>query len=308
MLPVAGKPAIFHIIDKVKENGIEDFVIVTGYKRQLIESETLKAYPNLNFEFVQQQQQKGPGHAVFMARDSFNKGEAMLLVFTDTLYHGSLASVLKSEYPVIGVYEVDNPGQFGVIALDEAREFITGFYEKPDNPTSKLAMPGVNYFPEPEKLFNALKYIIENDIKTRNEYHITDAFSYMVKENNIAMKYFKIDGWYDCGTLDAIIDTNRVMLSKAGSRIDGEVSSSEIVEPVYVASGATVENCKLGPYVSVGPGTKIENSSVSYSVFDRDCKIQAATLKDSLIGRRVLVKNYKGTLIAGDDCRLIQNL
>ena len=94
MLPVAGKPSIFHIIDRAAKAGVKDFVIITGYLRELMESEILAAYPNLKIEFVEQKEQLGLGHAIYMAGTKFSKDDSMLLIYGDTLFEGGLALIL----------------------------------------------------------------------------------------------------------------------------------------------------------------------------------------------------------------------
>ena len=147
MLPVAGKPSIFHIIDRAAKAGVKDFVIITGYLRELMESEILAAYPNLKIEFVEQKEQAGLGHAIYMARGKFSPGDEMLLIYGDTLFDGDIETMMKSKDPVIGVFEVEDPRRFGVIEMGRRAND-----QEPRRETGKICVkpgdPGSELFPE----------------------------------------------------------------------------------------------------------------------------------------------------------------
>jgi glucose-1-phosphate thymidylyltransferase len=215
MLPVAGKPSIYHIIDRAAKAGVEDFVIITGYLRELMESEILAAYPKLKIQFVEQKEQLGLGHAIYMARDKFAADDSMLLIYGDTLFEGDIETMMKSASPVIGVFEVPDPKRFGVIEKGEGQT-ITNLVEKPEKFVSNLAIPGVNYFPRSAELFAALEHIVSNNIRTKNEYQATDAFQYMLKEKKTVFIWQILTAWDDAGTLEAILDTNKIILSRRG--------------------------------------------------------------------------------------------
>ncbi len=301
MLPVAGKPTIFHIIEKAFSVGIKDFVIITGYLRELMESEILAAYPELNIRFVEQKEQKGLGHALYQAKDVVRQEDGLLVIYGDTLFEADLKPVITSSVPMIGVFEVADPRRFGIIEIDKD-DFIINFIEKPQNPVTNLTLPGINYFPQAAPLFDALGKIISRDIKTKDEYQATDAYALMVKEKGIKMKYFRISSWEDAGTLEAMIETNRVMLARLGNRIEGKVTGCKINPPVYVAQGAEISGGELGPYVSIGQRTRLTNVTISDAIIDNDSEISNCTLKNSLIGRRVRADRIHGQAILGDDC------
>lgn len=319
MLTIAGKPTIYHIIDSVVQAGIKDFVIITGYLKELMESEILAAYPQLNIRFVRQEEQKGLGHACFLAREEIPQEESLLIVYGDTLFEADLKNVLQKEHSQIGVYAVEDPRRFGIVGLDEQKKFISKFVEKPDKPTSNLAIPGVNFFVQAKPLFDALEYIINADIKTKNEYQITDAFSRMLEIGH-NMETFLLDAWYDAGTLDAIFDTNRILLKKYFELKHGEPLNSQeqkdnindirvkkdkhnnnIIEPVFIHPSASVYYSNIGPYTSISADAKIFESTISNSIIDKGSVVEQSMLYNSLCGRNVKVKNIDGKLILGDD-------
>lgn len=311
MLPVAGKPTIFHIIDRAAQAGVKDFVIITGYLRELMESEILAAYPELKIQFVEQKEQLGLGHAIFMARDCFlgttlqrpdgfhaaadpvtSESPGMLLIYGDTLFEGDIETMMQAKNPVIGVFEVEDPRRFGVIEKG-AGQTITNLVEKPEKFVSNLAIPGVNFFPSAAELFGALEHIVKNDIRTKNEYQATDAFQYMLRDKKILFTWQILSAWDDAGTLDAILDTNKIILSRRGA---GKMHA--------IAADARVSASDVGQYASVSEGTEITNSTLINCIVDRGSAVRNCKLKNSLIGRNAVVENVQGTIVVGDDALL----
>jgi len=292
MLPVAGKPSIYHIIDRAAKAGVEDFVIITGYLRELMESEILAAYPKLKIQFVEQKEQLGLGHAIYMARNKFAADDSMLLIYGDTLFEGDIETMMKSATPVIGVFEVPDPKRFGVIEKGEGQT-ITNLVEKPEKFVSNLAIPGVNYFPSSAELFAALEHIVSNNIRTKNEYQATDAFQYMLKEKKTVFTWQILTAWDDAGTLEAILDTNKIILGRRGA---GKMSA--------IAADAKVVNSQLDRYASISEGAHIENSTLINCIVDRGSVIKNCKLENSLIGRNAVLENISGIIVVGDDTQV----
>lgn len=293
MLSVAGKPTIFHIIDRAEKAGVKDFVIITGYLRELMESEILAAYPHLKIEFVEQKEQLGLGHAIYTAREKFQETDSMLLIYGDTLFEGDIEKMMSSKDPVIGVFEVDDPRRFGVIEKGPGQT-ITRLVEKPEVFVSNLAIPGVNFFPSAKDLFAALDHIVSKNIRTKNEYQATDAFEFMLSEKKITFTWLALTAWDDAGTLDAILETNKIILARRGK---GQTFS--------VAKSAKVNQSHVEEFVSISDGAEILDSTLINCIVDRNAKVHNAHLKNSIIGRGAHVENVNGTLIVGDDTVII---
>ncbi len=303
MLPVAGKPTVFHIIDKVARAGVKDFVIITGYLRELMEAEILAAYPHLHISFVPQIEQKGLGHAMLLARDHFADDDTLLVVYGDTLFEANLTAIMKSTRAMIGVFEVEDPRRFGIIELDSKGDTIVNFIEKPDKPVTNLAMPGVNYFPKAGDLFRALEKVVSDNIESKGEYQATDAYQIMLRDFKLPMGYFLIDAWDDAGTLEAMLETNRQILEREGGAIlTTEIEGSEIIEPVYIAQGVVIRNSKVGPDVSIAPGCTLENVEITNSIIDIETHLKNVRTHGSLIGRYSDIFQVEGRLIIGDHC------
>ena len=305
MLPVAGRPVIYHILDKVRLLGIKNFIIVTNYLKEFIESEVLLNYPDLNIKFVEQKEMKGLGHACFQGSRDIPRDSSLLIVYGDTLFEADLSKIINSNLVYIGASNTEDPSKFGIIELDSKGEFIKSFIEKPERPPTDLAIAGVNFFPKAGLFFDALEYIINNNFKTKGEYQVTDAYDYLVKKRKVLMKHFILDGWFDCGTPNALLKTNQVLLSKKKSFLRENFQNTEIIDPIYIGENCTIKNCKIGPYTSIGAETKIKNSKITNSIIENNCQITSSFLKDSFIGSKSKIKDFSGNLILSANCQVV---
>ncbi|MBN1294137.1 MAG: NTP transferase domain-containing protein [Candidatus Latescibacteria bacterium] len=299
LLPVGSKPIIAHIVDSLIPLGCDSLVLIISPGGESISRFIEKNYPTIKVESVIQENPKGLGHAVSLAKDTVHK-EDIVVVYGDTIIDGDLSEITDCKADgLIAVKEVDDPRRFGVVNISDG--FITELEEKPSVPRSNLAIIGCNYFKSPDLLFQCLDEIIEKDIKTRGEYQITDAFQLMI-ERGQKLKAMPIEGWFDCGTPQALLETNRYMLSKERKEII--VSGSVIIPPVSIPENATVTQSIIGPYVSIGSGSIIEHSIISDSIIGAETTVKNMLLVQSLIGDNAKIKNKPKKMTIGDNSGL----
>ena len=129
LLPVAGKPILGHILDRIVESGIKDVTIVVGYMGNQVIKYVRNHY-NLNFDFVEQKKRRGLGHAVLQGLDSSD--EPVLILLGDTILDLNFYKFAQSRYNVIGVMTVEDPRRFGIVEVKD--EWVTKLVEKPENP------------------------------------------------------------------------------------------------------------------------------------------------------------------------------
>ena len=91
----------------------------------------------------------------------------------------------------------DNPKKYGVVDIDD-NSFIIKLAEKPDTFISNFAVVGIYFFINGIVLKNSIQHIINNNIKTKGEFQITDAIQNMI-ENGEKITTFDIEEWHDCG-------------------------------------------------------------------------------------------------------------
>ncbi len=301
LLLVAGKPILSHIIDDVIRLGVSSIALIVGYKGALIEEYIGENYSGTRIDFVYQEKRMGIGHAINLTEKVSNTKEPLLIILGDTIIKTDLSDVIRSSVNILGVKEVDNPRRFGVCSLDGGR--ITKLIEKPDNPPSNLALVGLYYLQKPALLFESLRELIAGGKTTRGEYQITDALQMMI-EKGAEFRPHVIEEWFDCGKVDALLDTNKHLLREAGggAAIDGSV----IIPPVHIDPGATIINSIIGPYVTIGSSTTVENSIIKDSVVGRNVLINNSLLNRSLLGSNAVVKGRFGTVNIGDSGEIIQ--
>ncbi len=280
LLKIAGKPIIHHIADVILNlPRIEKIHIVISPGQEEV-FYYLKNSLDIPVSYSVQKEQLGLGHAIYQARDDIPDGSDLFIILSDTIVYGPFEKKINERRDFVGVMQVEDPRRFGVVELDNGK--IVNMEEKPDEPKSNLAIAGVYYISNPESLFDAIAYIIENDIKTRGEYQLTDAMRYM-HENGWRPEPLMIDKWYDCGTMDALLETNKVLLEKYGS--DLKIPGSLVIPPVMIHPSADIKSSIVGPYAYIEADTHIKNSIIQNSIIYEQASVENMVVLDSIIGQ-----------------------
>ena len=106
-------------------------------------------------------------------------------------------------------------------------------------------------------------------------------------------------GWYDCGKLDTLLETNEILLRKGAAR-RADFPGVTVHDPVYIEDGVSIERSEIGPNVSIERGTKISGSRVRNSIIGRDARLSGVELEGSLLGNGVVLENFRGSASLGD--------
>ncbi len=301
---VAGKPIVQHLVEEIVSvcnEKVEEIAFIIGdFGREIEESLCnialkLDAKPKIYY----QTQPLGTAHAILCAKNSL-KGNCVV-AFADTLFKAKF-KLDKLKDGIIWVSKIDDPSSFGVVQLDTNNN-ISAFIEKPEKFVSDLAIIGIYYFNDGEYLREELQYLIDNNIKEKGEYQLTNALENMQKKGKV-FSPGRVQEWLDCGNKTATIHTNQRVLVNKGSYISkkAKLKNSKIIEPCYVSSSANIKNSVIGPYVSIGPNTEIENCKIKNTILQGDSTILNAKLYNSMIGRHVFYdsNNTKQTVSLGD--------
>jgi glucose-1-phosphate thymidylyltransferase len=298
LLHVAGKPMVAHILDELRDAGVRDFVLVIGYMGDRVRTTVSRLYPDLNIRFVEQPEQRGLGHAIYLTKDAVG-GRDAIIVLGDTLFRVDFRQVFDRHVSRIGVKEVEDPRRFGVV--DMQGDHVRGFVEKPEHPPSKLAIVGIYYIVDTPALYGALDQMIASDRSTRGEYQLTDALQTML-ERGVPMEVFQVEGWYDCGKPETLLDTNRALLDLAHKvpKLEGSV----VIPPVAVAPDAVVKDSVIGPYATVASGATILRSIIRNSIVSERAQVTGVLLDASLIGEDAIVEGVPWNLNIGDSSEM----
>ena len=207
LLCVAGKPILGHILDHLEGLDISTLSIVLGEKGESV-IDFCKKYP-YSFKYVFQEERLGLGHAIHLGAQGLT-GATMVLL-GDTIIDIDYRNFCSSGANVLAVKEVADPQRFGIVEV-KGNDVIY-VEEKPKQPRSNLAIVGLYYFQYVEKVSAAIDYLMQKNIKTKNEYQLTDALRHLL-DTGEKFKIAKIEQWYDCGTAASLLDTNRHLLKK----------------------------------------------------------------------------------------------
>ena len=302
LLHVAGKPILAHILDDLVALDVKRAVLVIGYMGELVRAYVSRAYPKLQVDYVVQEERLGLGHAVSLAAP-FADDRPLLIVLGDTIFEADLKAVLKGRVNTIGVKEVEDPRRFGVVEVD-AKGRVTKLVEKPEHPATNLAITGIYYFTHGGPLFAALEELQRKNQRTRGEFQLTDALQILVAGGE-ELRTFPVEGWYDCGKTETLLETNRILLDKLADTpaIPGTVT----LQPVFVAPGATVENCILGPHVSVAAGARLRNAVMRDSIVNENATVEDILLEGSVVGENAVVSGGFRHVNVGDSSEVQLN-
>ena len=288
LLPIAGKPIVQRLVEDISnicEEPIEEIAFVIGNFGDEVEAklrriaESIGATPKISY----QTEALGTAHAILCAKDTLD-GKT-IVAFADTLFTADF-SLDENQDGIIWVKKIEDPSAFGVVKLND-NNIITDFVEKPDHFVSDLAIIGIYYFKDGNYLKEELQYLIDNDIKDKGEYQLTNALENM-KQKGTQFTAAPVNDWLDCGNKDATVSTNQRILEIALENNNGESNVIEgIIEPCYIGDNVKFSNSVIGPYVSIGDNTIIEDSKIENSIIQTNSKIQSAHLTNSMIGNYV---------------------
>ncbi len=297
MLKVAGRPVMSYVMDDVLKLGnVEEVVYITGHLKEKVEAYTRGAY-KIPSVFIEQKVQDGTAGAIALTKSHVD--QPVLIIFVDTIFDADLSVVKDLDGDgVIWTKEVEDYQRFGVVVTD-ADGFMTKIVEKPKTPISKRANIGLYYIKNWKLLFEGIDYVLTQPAN-KGEWYLTDAFQYMI-DHGARIKVVDVAGWYDAGQLETLLDTNRVMLEKGRARRPASLGDgANIVEPVYIEDGVTIEHATVGPNVSLGAGSVVRHSIVRDAVIGTHASIEHSHIHDSFLGDNVVVHGVHGRVNAGD--------
>jgi len=296
MLRVAGKPVMQYILDDLaKLGGIEGVIYITGHLKEKVEEYARAALP-VPSVFIEQKVQDGTAGAVALARSHVDG--PVLIIFVDTIFDADLSIIETTDADgIIWTKEVEDYQRFGVVVTD-ADGNMTRIVEKPSEPISKRANIGLYYIRNWKLLYEGIEHVLANP-QNKGEWYLTDAFQYMI-DHGARIRVVDVEGWYDAGKVDTLLETNRAMLDKGRQSKPDHAPGCTIVDPVYIEEGVTLEDSTIGPNVSVSAGTVIRGSKLRDTVVGSGTRITGSRLTGSLVGDQVVLENVRGSVTVGD--------
>jgi glucose-1-phosphate thymidylyltransferase len=304
LISVAGKPIVQHLVEDLAKSysgKIDEVAFIIGDFGPVVEKQLISMAEKIGAKgsIYYQREQLGTAHAILCAQESMQG--PVIVAFADTLFKADFTFDTEQE-GIIWVKQVTDPSAFGVVKLNE-KGFITDFVEKPDVFVSNLAIIGIYYFKDAEYLRSELQFLMDNGLREKGEYQLTNALENM-KGKGTKFSTHTIEEWLDCGNKDAVVAANsRVLeIKKESATIakDLMIENSTIIPPCHIAQGVVIKNSVIGPNVTLGMACKIQNSVISNSLIQDACKISNAVLNNSMLGSSVELNHQPSELSLGD--------
>lgn len=305
LIPIAGKPIVQRLVEdivKICDQKVDEIAFIIGDFGKETEENLKEIAQNLGAKgsIYYQDEPLGTAHAILCAKPSLSGN--MVVAFADTLFRADFTLDNGSD-GVVWTKKVEDPSAFGVVKKNE-EGFITDFIEKPREFVSDEAIIGIYYFKDGDFLRDELQYLIDNNIRDKGEYQLTNALENM-KNKGSKFTSGTVDEWMDCGNKDVTVETNGRIL---GFVKDAEVlisekatiENSEIIQPCYIAPGVVIKDSTIGPLVSIGANTEIINSKIDNSIVQNDSRIEDATLTNSMIGNKAVFNGKFSSVSIGD--------
>ena len=305
MLPIAGKPIVQRLVEdliKATDEKIDNivFIIREDFGKKIEEhllslSESLHIACHVRY----QEEPLGTAHAILCAGDFLH--DKIIVAFADTLFRMDF-KLDPTKEGIIFVQKVADPSAFGVVKLDKDG-VITDFIEKPKEFVSDLAIIGIYYFRDGKRLREEMQYLIDNKLTEKGEYQLTNAMENL-KAKGSRFEQGTVLDWLDCGNKTATVDTNAVYLSYLkGTKLvsdTAEIVDSVVIEPCFIDEGVKILNSVIGPHVSIGKNTVIENSIVRKSIIQTNSVLKNKLIENSMVGNNTKLLGKSEDLSIGD--------
>jgi mannose-1-phosphate guanylyltransferase / phosphomannomutase len=318
MVSIVGKPCMEHILELLKQHGMDDVIVTVAFLPQAIRSYFGDGSAlGMEISYSVEESPLGTAGSVRHAGDRLD--DTFLVISGDALCDVDLTKLIdfhreKGASVTIGLKSVDNPLEFGIVVTDEEGR-IERFLEKPSwgQVFSDTINTGI-YVLEPEVL---------RHIPTDRPYDFSKELFPLLLEMGRPMYGFVLDGyWQDIGNLDQYRQANfdaleeRVRLNIGGIRIRGNVWLGEGVDlddldqvegPSYLGNYTRVApDASVGPYSVLSTSVTVrERARTTRSIVDASTYIGRSTVVEgAIIGRacdlRSHVRIHEGVAI-GDE-------
>jgi NDP-sugar pyrophosphorylase family protein len=206
MLEVGGRPMLEHVLEGLASIGVERFLLVVGYRRDVIEEYFRGSH--FAIEFRVQERVDGTGSATRLARDFVGR-DPFLLTFGDILvdpgaYVRCASELRPSTAAVLGVKEVDDPWRAAAVYVDSDGR-ITRVIEKPPQGTSSTRWASAGLYAMRPLVFD---YLDRVEPSPRGEYELTSIFDMMLRDG-LELRIGPVEGdWRDLGSPQELAAAN----------------------------------------------------------------------------------------------------
>jgi len=330
LIPIAGRPMIFRVLDDIAECGIKEVIINLNKGDKEVPSAIGDGSKwGLEVTYIEQELPNGMMYPILLAEKLLGN-EPFLLFAGDNILSGGIKKYYEefinsdSDVHVLAT-RIENPERFGVAVVENGR--VTKIVEKPQEFISDLAVTAIYFFRPP--IIEAMKNVepIKKGNSSIAEYYPPPAVQWLIDRGH-KVTVTEVTGWWkDTGKPEALLEGNSLILHAVDPEILGEVHPDAIVEgririgkgtvveadvkirgPVVIGENCHLSGCYIGPYTAIGNGVKIKNAEVEHSIVMDEATIETEKrIVDSIIGARSQVQSTTASRPGGHQLVIGEN-
>lgn len=305
LLPVGGKTIIDWIVEDALQLNPSETIFITGYKAEKVD-EFLQGKPRWGkTRTVLQGDPQGLGQAISLALPYVEDVEPMLIILGDTLFQADLSlchcepckgeAIEADSSNVLYTYKVADPRRFSV-AVTDPQGNISKLVEKPQEFVSDEAIVGIYYIKDVKELRASLRHLMENDIRTRGEFQLTDALQMML-EKGCKFRTAPVKEWLDCGLPETLLQTNTWLLQNRDglnnvSRVACDPSENfhevRIVPPCVIGRKCIIKSSTVGPNVVLGDNCVVVSSMLENCIVWEGESVKNQEVTDQIVANTEL--------------------
>lgn len=291
LLPLAGKPLIQHILDKIPAN----FPVIISTNQAFQEDfEALSAaHTDRDIQvFIEDsaddKSKKGALGATALVLKEYGIDSPLLLIAGDNYFGFDLEAFLQSYDGKTLLASFDTQSlhrakQFGVLTVDGTR--LTSFVEKPEDPPSTLISTGCYLF-SPDHFGDIHEYAaISKD-------NLGGIFEHLLEKSADIDVFAFTEDWIDIGSFESYLDAHQRLLPHAEIHPSAQLTNVEIGSSVDIGADCVLENCELDQVIILS-GCTIRNARLRGCIVDHDCEIEGLDLDHKMI--------RSGSILRGED-------
>ena len=223
LLPVYDKPMIYYPLASLMAAGLREILVIvtprdeTSFRALFGDGSQW----GMTIDYVVQPKPEGLAQAFILA-ERFLAGDKAALILGDNIFHGvGLGTQLKKltdpDGGVVFAYQVANPSEYGVIEFDGTGNVVS-IEEKPKNPKSDFAIPGLYFFDE--QVVDIAKNVKPSP---RGELEITSVMSEYLNRGKLRVEVLpRGTAWLDTGTFNTLHEAGtyvRIIEERQGARV-----------------------------------------------------------------------------------------
>ncbi|HCI03399.1 MAG: sugar phosphate nucleotidyltransferase [Candidatus Peribacteraceae bacterium] len=295
LLPLAGKPIITHIVEKIPKD-IPVTVSTNAVFKEGFES-WRKELGRENLEILiedtlSDDQKLGALGAVSQWIQSESINEDVLLLTGDN-YFGFEISDFTEAYsngtPLLAAFDISDKNKaksFGVVLLEDDGKSIKGFEEKPKEPSSTIVSTGCSILPK-----SSLPVLVEYAKKKPD--NVGGIFEEFLSQK-ISIECFTFsDPWFDIGSFEAYLEATRELVGEKIVLEEGaSLEHTNCEGSVVVGVGSKVNRSELKDVV-IFEGSTIEDCNLENCIIDLNCSLKGVDLRGKMIREKTNLTSKK---------------